>query len=46
MKKRAKPSWKSLSLGEKIGVIMFYVLGIGIALGMIIIMYLQAPIVW
>lgn len=46
MKKRVKPSWKSLTLGEKIGVIMFYVLGIAIALGMIIIMYLQAPIVW
>lgn len=46
MKKRVKPSWKSLTKGEKIGVLMFYVITLGIFAQFIGIMYIRCPLFW
>lgn len=46
MKKRVKPSWKSLTKGEKIGVLMFYVIGLGIIAKFIGTMYIGCPLFW
>lgn len=46
MKKRVKPSWKSLTKGEKIGVLMFYVIGLGIIAKFIELMYLNCIFFW
>ena len=46
MKKRTKPTFKSLTIGEKIGVIIFYILGITATFAIPAIMYLQAPLFW
>lgn len=46
MSKRKKPSWKELTIFEKIGVILFYILGIGVAIGIVILAYLSSPLFW
>lgn len=46
MNKRKKPSWKELTIFEKIGVILFYILGIGVAIGIVILAYLSSPLFW
>lgn len=46
MKKRVKPSWKSLTKGEKTGVIIFYAIGICIIAKFIEFMYLNCIFFW
>ena len=46
MKKRVKPSWRSLTKGEKMGVILFYILGVIVIFGTIAAMYLKCPLFW
>ena len=46
MKKRVKPAFKSLTIGEKIGVIAFYILGILTMCAIPVIMYIQTPLFW
>lgn len=44
--KKQKITWEKLTLGEKIGVILFYIFGIIAMFAVITIMYLQAPLFW
>lgn len=46
MKRDKKSKWQKLTLGEKTGVILFYIFGIIAIFAVITIMYLQAPLFW
>lgn len=46
MKKRIKPSWNSLTTGEKMGVLIIYLIGFGILAKILGMMYLSCPLFW
>lgn len=46
MKKRIKPTFKSLTISEKIGVISIYTIGIIAGIAELITLYLKCPLFW